>query len=709
MDRRALLMYAFVKERFEVTGDIVSGLIPLFAPIVKKNAHKDFDSNQFVDLLNQYYGIRMHHYVAQDWAPRLAAAGLLHAVEGDAGVERYINLDPDLPSLEGQEKRVDEIFRDFREFCSPILKRHKTDISPESLDAALRKRLIRMEFLEIINTPDKNYSPDTTLRIKTSIADSEDSQLDPEAKIDVICAAFALHLHNVDPKKFDMLSEVAAGALISEVVLGLRVPPTMKDDLSSTQVSLDSPILIDLLDISSKEEKDSAAFIFDELKKLKAKTVTYDHCVDELQGVIRRVLDQRENRMALAGSVGRRVITDNNAVTRLRMLQKNVYREIERLGIEVIETDIEKEKYFPKNSVDDLVAKIRPHRNIDARIIDATSIAISIREMRAVRPVSNIFSASHIFISKNTGLIRTAYSVLIQDGVLQADQAPPFMTDRHLAGLLFIASGGAGSAIPARKLIANCAVAMRPRQDVVTKLYATLRELDPEQAEIFSSLMSDERCSYYLMEQSLGDADFTDKSMALDMLNEIREQTAYETEQRLRQEHSEETAARQSEFDKKFAELRGSELELKESLNESKQQIDELGERISQIDRQKEIAEKSIVLSACDKARITRFIWIIFVALLLAAISITGGMLASLETSWSIGIGIVGSAAASILQFWLLPGYLFGKFVRRRQLIAFQNALDRLEARHLEQEFIVDFEDGTAKRIRSLDQDSPSS
>ncbi len=52
---RPLLMFAFVKESLDSTGDFVQGLMPLFIPIVKELAGEDFRPSQFAEALNRTF------------------------------------------------------------------------------------------------------------------------------------------------------------------------------------------------------------------------------------------------------------------------------------------------------------------------------------------------------------------------------------------------------------------------------------------------------------------------------------------------------------------------------------------------------------------------------------------------------------------------------------------------------------------------------
>src|SRR5437899_2912863 len=81
----ALITFAFVRERIEQTGDMVSGLVPLFAPIIKERSGQIFDANLFAKDLNKFYGILVSPLIVKDMEPRLAKAKLLEVSDVGSG------------------------------------------------------------------------------------------------------------------------------------------------------------------------------------------------------------------------------------------------------------------------------------------------------------------------------------------------------------------------------------------------------------------------------------------------------------------------------------------------------------------------------------------------------------------------------------------------------------------------------------------------
>jgi hypothetical protein len=103
---RQLIVFAFVADGFAKTGDITTGLEPLFAPILQRHTGSRFDPELFAREISETYGIAMHPYVALDLAPKLVQAGLLHAVAQGSEVVGYINLDKGLTYPELNEEQI---------------------------------------------------------------------------------------------------------------------------------------------------------------------------------------------------------------------------------------------------------------------------------------------------------------------------------------------------------------------------------------------------------------------------------------------------------------------------------------------------------------------------------------------------------------------------------------------------------------------------
>lgn len=68
---RPLIAFAFLADKFDQTGDIVQGLMPLFEPLVRARAGQPFNPAELAKALSDYYGMNVHPWAIEDWIRRL--------------------------------------------------------------------------------------------------------------------------------------------------------------------------------------------------------------------------------------------------------------------------------------------------------------------------------------------------------------------------------------------------------------------------------------------------------------------------------------------------------------------------------------------------------------------------------------------------------------------------------------------------------------
>ena len=113
--------------------------------------------------------------------------------------------------------------------------------------------------------------------------------------------------------------------------------------------------------------------------------------------------------------------------------------------------------------------------------------------------------AQILFVTRNGRLARLSRQFLLRSGLMSREYLPPCITDRYLAGLLWITQGGGGSHLSRERLISNCTAAISPRRDVVTKVHRFLENLSQVRADRFDALMTNERAEHFLMDRTIGD------------------------------------------------------------------------------------------------------------------------------------------------------------------------------------------------------------
>ena len=731
---RPLLTFAFVKSALETTGDFAQGLMPLFAPIIRRNAHTDFDAKKFADEVNEYYGIKMHPYVADDWRDRLVKEGYLHAVERDGLIERYINLNPDVQEDGEYQAKCEALLDEFVNYVEDEFEKHRLTVEKAIIENAIYSRLKSMEFISILNKKDKSSIPSKTLELPRETPESDETEkIDPlETKFDVACAAFALNLRNDDLEKFNLLSEIAGGALISEVVLGLRVPPRIGQEANGLMVFIDGPLALDALNVADEEEYEFAEMLLLNLKNMGAVLCIFRRSVDEIERILYSVTKKRREGEYVRGTIGSRLQTDTFAVTRLMELSKNLEDGLRERGIRIVNFDEkfpELYKYFPQSKESDLVSRIRQFRELTARETDARTLANVMRFVMSEPKKSNVFTNKAIFLTKNAGIVRQGTRYFVREHALSDEQAPPFITDRYMAGLLFVAQGGKGQDIPAKKLIANCAAAIAPRQDVVTRMLTVLDQIDDKVAPEFEALMTEKRCSYYLMESSLGDADIITKENALEIVEGVRRATSEdiarekeleksqaltEQEERFRREQEHTSEERRKEFERaneKLKETLGRLGEAEAQRDVATGKVRALGGDLAASHEEASKLERQL-LQPCIDTGIRAGYWLaakIYFSIALP-LGIFGkmaepfmGLIQSEFWKWivSFAVTVVLVAGLGLMQFWVFPDRLFGKRIRAVRDIALRRRAVKLGLVPTLEKYVVDWERKTLVRRKN--------
>ena len=304
---RSLLTFAFVADSFQKSGDITSGFDPLFAPILNKYKGSTFDPTQFAKEVSETWGVKMHPYVALDLAPKLARHGLLHAVMKDDTVTGYRIIDKgiDYPSV--NEDEIDAIVTKFFAFAQTRTSNHALKFSDAELEEALYQRLITMEFLAIIGREQPSYLKSKTLSLtKPEPPPGPDNpEANRQVHLDYLCADFVEHLFHNDQRGFELLADVSCGALLAEVVLGLRTPPATGQDASGLTMYFDAPFIMDLLGLTETPMKEYADLLFQAAKASNATLRCFTHNIEEIEANIDAPLANLERHAELFGPTGR--------------------------------------------------------------------------------------------------------------------------------------------------------------------------------------------------------------------------------------------------------------------------------------------------------------------------------------------------------------------------------------------------------------------
>lgn len=500
---RPLLAYAYLAQTGK-QDDILSGLVPIVSPIAQSKAGKPFDPKELCEKLKELYGIEIHPWVTDELVPNLVAAGVLIPSELNGSVvrhyyapaERFESISP----IEGEVKGLVEQFVDY---CQPLT------ASEEGVDAALIEsvflnQLVSLDFHTRLLKPHAPVKPDSSsgriLRLNR-VKDSDPGIPEPAdtarlERIKLLCASFILKLKDEQSELFPLLVRIASGAIAAEYILNLR-EPNSTSSLKGMKFYLDGPLMMSYLDLGDPQAYTYAKLLIDSLASKGAILCIFDHHVEEIRSNLRAALARSDHRDG-HGATYRR-LADRHFRTYVHSLIGTLEPSIRDKKIAIVKVPKDSERYFSSSEETDLISALGNY-NVQARSRDAAAIAAIVRlRQRTSSSRSDFHQARHIFVTENSQVARRSAKFLYAEKIYREGDVPAAVTDRHLAGLMLVLFGAQGSfELAHHRLIANCASALEPSQELLASVTNFLEGLDSMRAEHFRAIMTTQRSAQYM-------------------------------------------------------------------------------------------------------------------------------------------------------------------------------------------------------------------
>jgi VIT1/CCC1 family predicted Fe2+/Mn2+ transporter len=663
------------------------------------------------------YDIEMHPYVAEDLAPRLAAAGYLietaHVAEGAT----YENGSVQLPDLPISEQTLDALLSRFADFADNLLRSNGIEIPRPKLKSGLLDRLVQTDFLGLMVRPDRASVGPRTMSLKADPLATERPEDVERLHLDYLSARFLLDCNESNRADFDLIVAISSGALATEVVLSLQHPPGAGDDFEGLQVVLDGPLVMDALGLGQDGPVKYAKLLIDSIKRAKGTPVLFQHTIDEIEGAIRTPLENHERGLEVYGPLGRKLLKNSAFASYLRTILGKLPTLIANLEVPVLPfSDGDRattRAFFTETQEDRLAASIGMYHLVDSKLRDARSVADILR-IRGSARAKSIRDSGIIFVTRNNRLARLSRKFLIREGLAAREYFPPCITDRYLAGLLWITQGGGGTQLSRERLIANCTAAVIPRRDVVTKMHKFLSDTSPPMAARFEALMTNERAEHFLMDRTLADVTLiTDKNLEQiyqDVETIAGERVAAEKDAVIADLETRHQAELEQNRDTWSAELDRISARSADQIREETTRSLELEAQLQQVRRRADDAERAAeqlqatestrivgLLKKCREAGLNAAKWArIRVAIVILGIAIVLGLSVhfvpafigslSAQAVATVLLIVVGQAF-SVLNYMVFPDAALAAYVkRRRDEAAFQRARDLdVEASFLDQ------------------------
>lgn len=528
---RPLIAFALLKKCSEtMRTDLLGGVALLIRPQVRDFAGAVYDSKVLADRLARAYGLAVPADALEEFVPRLMESGILVEEVMQSGAVRAVYASSPIGEFTDSSEEFQTILDEFVDHAHTLLQKTSQEIEEEELHQAFLRHLATLDFSALRAKPVVNPDPVGTLAgpsARDMIVLSD--QLQKQAMLDAIVASFITKLQTTDESRFALLAQVADGALAAELVFDLRAPHAVPR-LTNTTVVVDTPIILSALDLSSKQDTEDAKRLLAGIVEAGAKVAAFQHSIEEAEGV----LSATNNARNAGEGYGPAIARFSNGVYRAfyeSMLGRIASTWQQKRHFEIIqETATHFYKNFSGEDEEQLASSLRLSLldRVLTRERDAKSVAETVRRLGGAHiSIRDVSSCRYIFVTPNAALRRLAAGFLRSRGFVNGGEFVPVVTSRYLAGLTWLITGGKAERSPTTaRLLANCAAALQLRPEIAASTKRFLAQIDPEKAEHFEALMTNERAAQYLAEATFNNPGYITANNVEDIYAEAQRRAA---------------------------------------------------------------------------------------------------------------------------------------------------------------------------------------
>lgn len=522
---RQLITYAFLAQTNPTQGDLLSGLAPIVKPIARTLAGQPFDAKEFSLRVEELYQISIHPWVADDLAPRLEKAGLLVKTQVTARVTSYAYADIRQEFDEVSVSDIRLVLQRFVDYARPLLDRHKLELDDERLEETFLLELTSLDFHASLLRPRRatvQAHPGKAEEVRQAgVLDVAEQEALALSNVSILCAGFILAMHQAEPALYDLILRIATGAMVAEAVLNIQNPGAAAS-IKGLRIVLDGPFIMALLDLEDSSATAYARALCDQMREQGALLQVFSHSVEEVRSALDSTL------RAVEGGYGKGALARRLGVGAHRQYVKVVLETLDstisRQNITIVAAPTSRDNYayFSKENESAMTEYLGHYENSLARERDAASVAAVMRLRRDKRAhMGRLQHAGVVFVTSNARVAAKADSFTVSQKMRKEREVPPVLTDRQLASLLFVMFGGQGKELTQYQLLANCAKALEPNNDVMQNMHRFLSGLDASQAAQFRAVMTEDRASQHLMQLTLGEGCISSNQDAAAILEQL--------------------------------------------------------------------------------------------------------------------------------------------------------------------------------------------
>ncbi|MBK0114034.1 MULTISPECIES: hypothetical protein [unclassified Delftia] len=565
--KRALLAYCALADRIQGANTGMFGaLAPFFAPVCREFAGQMFDAQAFSNEVAKLYGLRIPRLAVLGLAEQLEAQGLLVSAVGKASggtVFQYASnvTTEELEAPGVSEQEIDSVLQQFVDSCrdDPLL----ANETEQRLQEEFLDRLLNAESMRLLARRETAIGAKAMTKTLTLKRAESTPQEQRELHLDFHVAQFLLDLRDGQTALFDRVSDIAFASMAAEALACFSEPAADQKSLNDLEVYLDSPLLLDMLGVNV-EYAAYGAELLDMVTSSGAHPVVFDDCIVEAESVVSGRLASLRS-----GNARTSAFASSAKPHVLSALKDNVGSRAASVGIPVKkdpQLDIVRRS---RNTVGDIEADLNRRMsnwpNEDARDHDKRSVWSMIRIRDANTLCERICDSKAIFITRNTALAHMAngaWKTWLTNAARQSDSnaarwAPIALSDKQLAGYLWLRSGEGNGHMSRARLLAHCSAAIRPRKDVRSRAINLVLELHGStDADHVAALLENREGERALMRATRADPEDVTAERLPYIIEQVRLAAGEFAAAKAREEGDQRLAAQKAESDKSFVELK---------------------------------------------------------------------------------------------------------------------------------------------------------
>ena len=277
-----------------------------------------------------------------------------------------------------------------------------------------------------------------------------------------IVSKFISNLYDQRNPLFECVSVLVKGHMYANALVCPDLESLQKK-FNSLTFYMDTPLVLNLLEMQRTEETEASKELIYLIKKLKGKIAIFEHTALEIKNILNSAERNIENPNA-DGAVLKEIRKIGIKRSDIILIKENLEEKLAEISIRIHKTP--PYKFDFQISEDELKSAIEgelSYRNPDALKFDINSIR-SIYVLREGKIPKRLEDAGAVFVTQNDALAKAAFK--LGQNHNSTREVSSTITDFSLANIAWLKAPLGAPDLPTKELLASCYAAMEPSRQL---------------------------------------------------------------------------------------------------------------------------------------------------------------------------------------------------------------------------------------------------